>query len=323
MLTLKPPTLTTGDTIGIVAPSLPLFSSWQSGYEQGKALLRSWGFELHEGNTIQLQHWWSAGTPREQAEDIHAMFIAPSIRAIVTLAGGFSALPVLDKLDYALIRQHPKPFIGMSDITLYHWAMLSQSGLLGFHGNTLLEGFADFYTNAPTEHQLQLKETYLHLLTDPTPLGTLPQLAERTCLRPGIAQGKLIGGNLKRFVTLTGTKYDLPKSMFDGAILFWEEIGETLYDISMNLYKLAHLGVFDQIAGMIIGKLTWVNQYFDEIDHPAPYEAILYILNDYSFPILAADDFGHQMSMLPLVMGLDTRIDSVQGTIELIEAATI
>lgn len=320
---IKPPKLKIGDKIGLVAPSLPLLPSWAGGYAQGRQLLQSWGFELVEGETIHRTHWWSAGRPDEQAADIHRMFADPSIRAIVTLAGGFSAMPVLDLLDYALIRQNPKPFIGMSDITLYQWAMLNKTGLVGFHGNTLLEGFADFYANAPEATQAALKQTYLHLLTEPTPLGRLPTIAERTCLKAGVAQGKLIGGNLKRFVALAGMDHFLPAAFFDGAILFWEEIGETLYDISLDLHKLKHLGVLDRIGGMIVGKLTWVNQYFDEIKHPEPYEAILDSLHSYDFPILAANDFGHQMSMLPLVFGLDTRIDCESLEIEMMESATL
>ncbi|MEM7028459.1 MAG: LD-carboxypeptidase [Chloroflexota bacterium] len=319
---VKPPHLTFGDTIGIVAPSLPLMEGMKPSYTLGKQRLESWGFHLKEGKTTRLQHWWSAGQPKDQADDINTMFADPSVGALVALTGGFSAMSVLGLLDYDLIRQNPKPLIGMSDITLYHWAMLSQCGLIGFHGNTLTEGFADAYDNAPIAHQTALKDIYLRLLTDPTPLGLLPALTERTCLRSGAAHGPLLGGNLKRFVALAGTDYDLPASSFDGAILFWEEIGETIYDISLNLYKLKHLGVFDRISGMIIGRLTWVNQYFDEITHPTPHEAILAVLKEYTFPILSADDFGHQGSILPLVIGLNTRIDADQLSIEITEAAT-
>lgn len=322
-IALKPPHLSAGDTIGIIAPSLPLLPSGEQSFEQGKVLLESWGFELRSGKTIDLRRWWSAGQPQDQADEIHAMFADPSVRAIFTLAGGFSAISVLDLLDYELIRQYPKPFIGMSDITHYQWAMLAKCGLVGFHGNTLTEGFAGFYADAPAEEQAQLKDTYLRLLTDPNPLGELPTIAPRTCLRSGIAQGRLIGGTLKRFVALAGTDYYLPADFFDGAILFWEDIGESIYDLWAYLHKLKHLGVFEQISGMVIGKLTWVNEYFDEIDHPSPYEAVLDVLQEYSFPILAAEDFGHQRSMLPLVIGLETRIDSSRLSIALTEGATV
>lgn len=301
---------------------MPLLPSGQQNYALGKALLESWGFGVTVGQTINLRRWWSAGQPQDQADDINAMFADESVRAIVALAGGFSAISVLDLFDYPLIQRNPKPFIGMSDITHYQWAMLSQCGLLGFHGNTITEGFASCFADAPAEDQALIKETYLRLLTDPSPLGALPTLAKRTCLNAGRAHGRFIGGTLKRFVALAGTSYFLPASFFDGAILFLEDIGESIYDLWANLHKLKHLGVLDRIAGMVVGKLTWVNEYFDEVDHPSPYEAILDVVQEFSFPILAADDFGHQISMLPLVFGLNGQIDASQLTIEFTESAT-
>ena len=65
---------------------------------------------------------------------------------------------------------------------------------------------------------------------------------------------------------------------FDGAIFFWEEIGETLYDIALDLHTLRHLGIFERIAGMLVGKLTWVNEYFAEVEHPEPREAIYLLM---------------------------------------------
>ena len=73
---------------------------------------------------------------------------------------------------------------------------------------------------------------------------------------------------------------------------------------------------------MIIGKLTWVNQYFDEIEHPTPREAVLDVLADYNFPILAEVDFGHNQTMLPLPIGITAYIDSGNKTFDVIENAT-
>jgi len=55
---------------------------------------------------------------------------------------------------------------------------------------------------------------------------------------------------------------------FDGAILFWEEIGREIWDLSIDLYILKHMGIFDRIAGMLIGTLTWINQSFPGIEYP-------------------------------------------------------
>jgi muramoyltetrapeptide carboxypeptidase len=320
---LKPPGLKHGDTLALVASSLPLLPSLVGPYQTGKRTLESFGFCLKEGQTIQQRRWWSAGTPADQAADINAMFADPGIRGIVALAGGFSAIHVLDLLDYDLIRRDPKPFIGMSDNTFYQLAMYSQCGLVGFHGNTLTEGFGEFYEQALPAQQKIIADLYVRLLTVPKPLGSLPQLTSWENWRSGMAEGKLLGGTLRRLVGLAGTKYFPLLSEFEGAILFWEEIGETLYDITLNLKRLKHMGILERIGGMVIGKLVWVNQHFDEIEHPTPKEAVLDVLSDYTFPILAEVDFGHRQTMLPLPIGIMARMDSDRQQFELIEAAVL
>ena len=210
----------------------------------------------------------------------------------------------------------------MSDNTIYQIAMYAQCGLIGFHGNTVLERFGEYYRQASHAHQKTIDDLYIRLLTVPSPLGVLPQLTEWECWRAGIAKGKLLGGVLRRLLALAGTKYFPPLSEFDGTILFWEEIGETLYDITINLTKLKHLGILERISGMIIGKLTWVNQYFDEIEHPTQREAVLDVVADYNFPILAEVDFGHNQTMLPLPIGITVYIDCENKLFDVIESAT-
>ncbi len=307
---LKPQKLHDGDTIGIVAPSLPLMPSARDVYELGKQTLRSLGFGVKEGQTIGGQRWWSAGTSAEQAAYINAMFADPDVRALIALTGGFSSMGVVDLLDYDLIRRNPKPFLGMSDVGVYQWAVFTKCGLVGFHANDVLEGFGEFFHAAAPAQQKHLAGVYRHLLTEPTPLGPLPQLSPWECWRPGTARGRLLGGNLKRVVALAGTAFFPSIDTFDGAILFWEEIGDTLYDISFNLHKLKHLGILDRIGGMVVGKLVWVNQYFDEIEHPSVQEAVLDVVQDYNFPGLAEVDFGHRMSMLPMPIGAMAALDS-------------
>lgn len=320
---LKPPCLKPGDTLALVGSSMPLLPSAEAGYQAGKSTLEAWGFRIIEGRTVRLRHWWSAGTPTEQATDINAMFADRDVQGIVAIAGGFSAIHVIDRLDYELIRHNPKPFIGMSDNTIYQLAMLSQSGLVGFHGNTVAEGFGPFYEAAPPVHQALIADLYTRLLTVPQPLGAMPHLSEWQCWRPGAAAGRLIGGTLRRLTALAGTKYFPPLETFEGALLFWEEIGETLYDITLNLTRLKHMGILDRISGMLIGKLVWVNQFFDEIEHPSPQEAILDVLTGTDFPILAEVDFGHRQTMLPLPIGVRAQMDSERLLLEITETATI
>src|SRR3989344_9595356 len=133
MKIIKPRRLNKGDTIGIVASSLPVLPLFKESYERGKKLIEEMGFKIKEGKTIGKKRWWMAGTPKEVAEDINSMFADKNIKAIMAQTGGYSAISVLEHLDYELITSNSKPFIGMSDVTNYLMAFLTKCNLVGFH----------------------------------------------------------------------------------------------------------------------------------------------------------------------------------------------
>ena len=318
---LRPPRLHPGDTIGVIAPSLPVMDAQWDRFARGEQVLHRLGFQTTRGATIGPRRWWSAGTPTAVATDINAMFADPAVRAIVAHTGGFSAMAVLDRLDYDLIGAHPKPLLGMSDITLYHLALFARCGLVGFHADDLTEGFGTFLWDLDEAHRDDLLALYTKLLTEPAAPGPLAPLTPWESWRDGQAHGPLIGGSLKRLAALAGTPYFPPLTAFDGALLFWEDIGETLYDITLNLYKLRHLGLFDRIAGMLVGKLVWVNEYFPALEHPTPRVAVLDVLGDYDFPILADLDFGHRTANLPMPIGVRAAMDATGKRFHLLEPA--
>ena len=132
MKLIKPHRLNIEDTIGIVASSLPVLPPFRESYERGKKVIYDLGFKIKEGKTIGRIKWWMGGTPKEVAEDINNMFADKSVKAIMAQTGGYSAISVLEHLNYELISKNPKPFIGMSDMTVYHLAILTKTGMVGF-----------------------------------------------------------------------------------------------------------------------------------------------------------------------------------------------
>jgi len=309
MKIVKPPKLNIGDTIGIVASSLPLLPSFRENYEKGKKVIQELGFKIKEGETIGKIRWWAAGTPKEVSEDINSMFADKNIKAIMAQTGGYSASSVLEYLNYELIANNPKPFIGMSDVTNFHLAMLTKCQMVGFHMDDVLHINQHFF------------KTFL--MTD-KPAGIIRPLTEWEQWREGKAQGHLIGGNLHLLTNLIGTPYFPSLEFFEGAIFFWEEVGEPLHNIARYLTHLKYAGVLDRISGMLIGKITYIKPPREkEIIAPDVKELVLEVLKDYKFPIMSNLDFGHFTVNIPMPTGIKVSFDTAKKQLNFLESPVI
>ncbi len=309
MKVVKPPRLNIGDTIGIVASSTPVLPSSKENYEKGKKVIYDLGFRIKEGNTIGPLHWWMAGSPKEVAEDLNQMFPDKNIKAIIAQNGGYSAISVLEHLDYEVISKNPKPFMGFSDMTIYHLAILAKTGMIGFH--------MDYLSNLTGEF-------FLKFLTQSTAPGVIQAKTKWEQWKKGKAQGHLIGGLLERISVLSGTKYFPDLDWFDGSILFWEEIGRDLSEIYQYLYQLKNMGIFERINGMLIGKIKYIKPLKNE-EFTTPYikEMVLDILKEYRFPIMANMDFGHITGNIPLPIGIKVSFDTSKKELKFLEGAVI
>jgi muramoyltetrapeptide carboxypeptidase len=278
------------------------------------------GFKLKEGKTVGLQHWFGAGTPEQQAIDINDMFADTEVKAIIATSGGNSAISVLEHLNYDLIKKHPKPFIGMSDMTVYHLALYTKVGLVGFHMDDVIFGLGGNRPGFTFDDTPKLSQAYVTALTSNKPLGALPHNNTWEVWRKGVAEGRLIGGNLNAIGRQMGTPYFPKVSHFDGAILFWESVGQPVYQIARSLYQLKYAGILERISGMAIGTITDIPPTNAEMDEPSAKEAVLEITKAYDFPIMANLDFGHYTVNLPMPVGVLAKIDTKESNLHLLES---
>src|SRR3989344_9217801 len=267
MKVIKPPKLNLGDTVGIVASSMPVLPSLQERYQKGKKVLEEMDFKIKEGKTINKIRGFMAGSPKEVAEDINSMFADKNIKAIFAADGGYSAISVIEHLDYDLISKNPKPFMGFSDMTIYHLAIFAKTGMVGFHMDYLSSFTGEFF---------------LQFLTDTKAPGKISPLSEWEEWKKGKAEGHLMGGLLERISILSGTKYFPKLEDFEGSILFWEQIGGDITDIYQYLYQLKNMGVFEKINGMVIGKIKYLKKIRGqaEVVEPSVKEMVLEIVKD-------------------------------------------
>lgn len=332
MKILKPNHLNKGDKIGVVAPSFPFptdktdLGGYINQYLDGKSELEKMKFQVVEGKNLRKLRWWMGGTPEERAEDINIMYATPEIKAIIAHDGGHAAIDILEHLDFDLIKNNPKPFMGFSDITNLLVAMFKKTGLVGFHMGLLSYTLGNIWHRIIKDESIleQGRKAYFSVLTSTQALGFMPQISTWENWRNGKSENMLFGGNLSMLVSLIGTKYFPSTDELKDTILFWETDNTQSYRIQRGLYQLKYSGILDVISGMIIGKLPDIKPTgWQGLYEPSPKEIVMDIVKDYKFPILAEVDFGHKNINLPMPIGIKVEIDSEQLSLEFKESAVI
>jgi len=92
-----------------------------------------------------------------------------------------------------------------------------------------------------------------------------------------------------------------------GAILIIEDIGEKTYHLDKHLQILKLHGVFDQIAGMIVGQFT--DCFPKNPKRSFTLEDYLHdVLKDYHFPVITNCAYGHLKRRFTIPFGVRARI---------------
>lgn len=310
---IKPKALEKGDTIGIVAPSSP--GKKEKLYEATK-VLESMGFKIIHGQSCHEKHGYLAGDDELRAFDINTMFRNPIIDAIFCMRGGYGALRILDLIDYNTIYKNPKIFMGYSDITALHIAIIQKSELVTFHGPMLTSDFLSL------EFEEYTKNIMLKALTAPIPLGKInpPRGKEKSSmLYPGNAQGEIIGGNLSLLVSTLGTPYEIDTR---GKILLIEETGEKPYEIDRMLTQLRLSGKLYDAEGIILGQFTDCCDC-DTGETLSLDEVFKEVLLPLKKPIIKNVYTGHGKGMATIPMGIKGGINGRSKTLVIEESGVI
>jgi len=307
---VKPYALQTGDRIGIVAPSMHIVD--EQAVENGISTLQELGFRVELGSTTRLKYRNSTAVPDDRAKEIMDFFVDPETKAIICLIGGDTVSQILKLLNYETIRNKPKIFSGMSDIGHLNLAFLARAGMVSIYGPDLTFGFG--YPNNPaTLYNIDL---FFKYCTRPEPPGKMPAFTQWECWRPGKATGRLVGGYLGAVASLYLTSF---WPAFGETILFWEAAETQPHEIERQFTIAEVEGFFNNVTGMIVGKLAGCEEKDYEGMLPNIKEILLEITKEYGFPIIGNADFGHEGIFMPMAEGILTEIDAEQLSIELIE----
>ena len=284
------PALPAGGVIGLIAPAGPA----QLDLDSATQWMHARGYQLRVFPGVWEKNGYLAGSDAARAGDLHAAFADDSIDAIFCLRGGYGSPRLLDSIDFELLRRHPKPFVGYSDITALHLAITRYAGFVTFHGPMLN---ADLLGNkqSPTESSL------LRMLSGQQPrLLSHPDEYPLITVAPGCASGRLLGGNLSLICATIGSPFELDDQ---DAILFIEDVNEPLYRVDRLLTHLRLAGKLNRLRGVLVGD-------FAGVDLSALVQLLRQELGPLGIPVLAGWRSGHCDPNLTLPLGACVRLDA-------------
>lgn len=301
-----PPPLTRGAAVGIAALSGVVDGDRLC---RGVEALRELGFEPVEAENLHCRAGGMfAGNDRQRVEGFHRLAADPEIAAIVFARGGHGVLRLLPEIDWSLLARNPRAYVGYSDLTPVLNQVVSELGLVAFHGPMVAADLARGLNRAERRSFSAALE------------GRFPA---KWKLRGGLGEtpveGRLMGGCLSLLASTQGTPWALDPGP---AVLFLEDVGEPLYRLDRMLTHLRLSGTLDEICGIVFGHFTSARQADenvagetssdDEVAPGIPVAWLTELAEKLRIPIAWGIDAGHEAPNLTLPLGLDVRLDPAQ-----------
>jgi muramoyltetrapeptide carboxypeptidase len=304
---ILPKRLMKGDTIGICAPAGPIRETRE--VDEFSQIIRDLGFKVKLGKNVTGKHGFFSASDEERADEFMSLIQDEEVNGIFVIRGGWGCARLLELLDFDLIKNNPKVILGFSDLTTFLNAISSRTGLITFHGpngNSTWNDYSVKYIKELLVEGEQVK--FRNNSSADQKIKTYSQ---------GTAVGQLYGGNLSVLSGLTGSDY-LPD--WKGKILFLEDVNEEPYRIDRMLTQLKLAGIFDQVAGIILGGFR--KCIAEEPDRSFTLEEVFdQHFKGLSIPIYQGAQIGHIRNKFTVPVGLDVKMDADQGTIELMSPA--
>lgn len=308
LLFKKPPNLKDGDIIGITAPAG--FITLQE-IKPAIQVMQSWGYKIQIGDTIDKKDFTFGGTDDERLNDLQKMLDDPKIKAIMCARGGYGSIRIVDRINWTKFKIKPKWIIGFSDITVLHNHIHNNFLIASIHSK-MINSFPDDWTLADP---IQI-ETILSIKDALSGKKIKYSATPNSNNKQGIAEGILIGGNLKTIETLSGTKSDIKT---DGKILFVEDTGEYLYSIDRMFWNLKRTGKLKNLKALIVGGFKVKPDDPGEEFGKTIEEIVLEKIKNYKYPVCFDFPVGHQRNNFALKCGVNHRLNVKENEVTLTE----
>ena len=275
--------------IGISACSNGHLPEWQDQITELEQVFDNMNIETALSPHIMRTIDEYSGTDKERAEDLMKFYTDDAIDAIYDISGGDLANGVLKYLDYDAIAKTDKTFWGYSDLTTVINAIYTMTGKPGVLyqikniiwscGDVQKQRFSD-YISGKNNDLFDIKYSFL---------------------QGNDMQGVVVGGNIRCFTKLAGTRYwpDM-----NGKILLLEALGGESGQIGTLFNQLDDIGVFDQISGVLLGTFT---NYEKAGPSLTVYDFLKMHISE-ELPVACTRDIGHGHDAKAIMIGKEYSI---------------
>lgn len=324
---IYPERLKVGDEIRIIAPSRSMAILNKEIINIANNRFQELGLKLSFGKHIYESDDFNSLSIESRLDDLHLAFSDKNVKAIITVIGGFNSNQLLKYIDWKLIKNNPKIFLGYSDITALNNAIFAKTGLVTYSG----PHYSTFGQKLYFDYTLEYFQKCL-MMDNPFEISASNSWSDdewyldqnkrdlidnqgHFVINKGEAQGTILGANLCTFNLLQGTEYfpDLNSS-----ILFLEDDYETVpHTFDRDLQSLIHLPNFNKVKGLVIGRFQKKSKMSDEL-----LKKIIKTKKELeSIPVIANVDFGHSDPKITFPIGGEVEIiaDKNKSTIRMLK----
>ncbi|OIK00027.1 S66 family peptidase [Streptomyces colonosanans] len=332
-----PPKPVPGDRIAIISPGSGLPGPLPLPHELGlKRLREDFGLEPVEYPSTRKM----GSTPKERADDIHAAFADPTVKAVMASIGGDDQITVLPLLDRELIRANPKPFFGSSDNTNL-LAFLHNLGIVGYHGACVMTEIGRPYALHPltadsvraalfTSGPYELRPAELYRDTDRDWADPATFEREPDSQPAGgwiwhqpdqVVNGRAWGGNLEilSWLLMADREIERDPAAYEGGVLFLETSEElpSAQEVFRILRNMGERGLLARFPALLMARAkAWSFQQPNTMEDRRRYaaeqrDAVLRALAAYAARTMAVFDvdFGHTDPQLVIPYGGSVSVD--------------
>lgn len=282
-----------GDSVYLISPAGAIDE--EAPYELALQQLCRHGWLPRPDPAVKARWQRFAGTDKQRLSAVERAARQNEADMVMMTRGGYGWMRLLPKLCFTTLAEAGKFWVGYSDTTAFHLAMLGTTASITWAGPMLLDDFGRSEVDETSSGCL--REAYA---------GELEALGFRykSCKTNSSTideAGILWGGNLSMVCAMIGSPW--LKKAPQGGILFLEDIGEHPYRIERMLLSLLYGGIIDAQNAVLLGafngyKLGPHDQGYDL------QKVFRWIATQTKVPLLEGLPFGHHQGKVSLPHGM-------------------